>query len=102
MVDPTSVAGAGRAGVAGYVPPGSTSSAPGTGGFAEVLRNSIDEVARLQQDASQAVEDLASGRTEDLTGVITAVEKADIAFKTLLAIRTKLMDAYEEIKSIPL
>lgn len=76
--------------------------AAGAGGasFADVLRNSIEEVTRLQQDASKAVEDLATNRTEDVTGVLTAVEKSDLAFKTLLAIRSKLMDAYEEIKSI--
>src|SRR5688500_16240690 len=67
--------------------------------FADTLKNSINEVARLQQDASQAVESLASGRTEDVTGVMTAMEKADLAFKTLLAVRAKLMDAYEEIKN---
>ena len=68
--------------------------------FADVLKDSIGEVSRLQQDASQAVENLATGRTEDVTGVMTAMEKSDLAFKTLLAIRAKLMDAYEEIKSI--
>ena len=66
----------------------------------DTLKNSIDEVSRLQQDASQAVQDLATGKTEDVTGVMTAMEKSDIAFKTLLAIRAKLMDAYEEIKGI--
>jgi flagellar hook-basal body complex protein FliE len=54
----------------------------------------------LQQDASQAVEDLATGKTENVTGVMTAMEKSDLAFKTLLAIRSKLMEAYEEIKGI--
>ncbi len=68
--------------------------------FADTLKNSIDEVSRLQQDASKAVEDLATGKTQDVTGVMTAMEKSDLAFKTLLAIRTKLMDAYEEIKGI--
>jgi flagellar hook-basal body complex protein FliE len=65
-----------------------------------VLKNSIEEVSRLQQDASKAVEDLATGKTENVNGVMTAMEKADIAFKTLLAIRAKLMDAYEEVKGI--
>jgi flagellar hook-basal body complex protein FliE len=74
--------------------------AAGGTGFAEVLKNSIDEVSRLQQDASQAVQNLATGRTEDVTGVMTAMEKSELAFKTLLAIRAKLMDAYEEIKNI--
>ncbi len=75
-------------------------AAPGGTSFAEVLKDSIGEVSRLQQDATKAVEDLATGRTEDVTGVMTAMEKSDLAFKTLLAIRAKLMDAYEEIKSI--
>jgi flagellar hook-basal body complex protein FliE len=64
------------------------------------LKNSIDEVSRLQQDASTAVQNLTTGKSEDVTGVMTAVEKSDLAFKTLLAIRAKLMDAYDEIKGI--
>jgi flagellar hook-basal body complex protein FliE len=86
----------------GGVAPSKIGGAGGAGAssFADTLKNSINEVSKLQQDASQAVEDLATGRTENVTGVMTAMEKADIAFKTLLAIRGKLMDAYEEIKNI--
>ena len=89
----------GAAGSSGGV---SNTAAGGTGGasFADALKNSINEVSRLQQDASQAVQDLATGKNEDVTGVMTAMEKSDMAFKTLLAIRAKLMDAYEEIKGI--
>lgn len=87
--------------VAGISP--ATTRATGTAGgasFSDVLKNSIDEVSRMQQDASKAVEDLATGKSEDVTGVMTAMEKSDLAFKTLLAIRAKLMDAYDEIKGI--
>ena len=83
-------------------------SAPGKVGgstgasFADSLKGSIDEVNRLQQDASKAIEDAITGKSENVTGVMTAVEKSDLAFKTLLAIRSKLMDAYEEIKNIPI
>ena len=79
---------------------GGAGSAPGSASFSDTLKKSIDEVTRLQQDASKAVEDLATGKSEDVTGVMTAMEKADLAFKTLLAIRSKLMDAYEEIKQV--
>ena len=86
---------------------GQGESAPGKGGgsvsgsaFSDVLKKNIDEVSRLQQDASKAVDDLATGQTQNVSGVMTAVEKADLAFKTLLAIRSKLLDAYDEIKSI--
>ena len=78
---------------------GGAGSAKGSS-FSDVLKNSIDEVSRLQQDASQAVEALMTKKTENVTGVMTAMEKSELAFKTLLAIRSKLMDAYEEIKSI--
>ena len=81
---------------------GGAGSAQGGASFSDMLKNSIDEVSRLQQDASQAVADLATGKTEDVTGVMTAMEKSDLAFKTLLAIRAKLMDAYEEIKNMPI
>jgi len=77
-------------------------SEAGGSSFADVLKGSIDEVSKLQQDASQAVADLATGKTEDVTGVMTAMEKSDVAFKTLLSIRAKLMEAYEEIKSMPI
>ena len=89
----------------GGASPASSGGAGGAGSaqgpsFSDMLKNSIDEVSRLQQDASKAVEDLMTKKTEDVTGVMTAMEKSDLAFKTLLAIRSKLMDAYEEIKSI--
>src|SRR5580700_3918878 len=78
----------------------SSSGAAPASSFSDVLKKSIDEVSRLQQDASSAVDAVATGKSESVTGVMSAVEKADLAFKTLLAIRSKLMDAYEEIKQI--
>jgi len=86
----------------GAVTPRGGTAAPGAGssGFADALKSSIDEVSRLQQDASKAVEGLTTGKTDDVTGVMTAVEKSDLAFQTLLAIRSKLMEAYDEIKNI--
>jgi flagellar hook-basal body complex protein FliE len=77
-------------------------SSTGTSSFADALKGQIDEVSRLQQDATKAVEDLSTGKSDDVTGVMTAMEKSDLAFKTLLAIRSKLMDAYDEVKNIPL
>ena len=96
------VNGVNNLGIGAVGPAGGAKAAGPTSGasFADTLKNSIQEVSKLQQDASKAVEDLATGKTEDVTGVMTAMEKSDLAFKTLLAIRAKLMDAYEEIKNI--
>lgn len=90
----------GRIAGGGLPSPAGGAGASSGSGFADALKSSIDEVSRLQQDASTAVQNLTTGKNEDVTGVMTAVEKSDLAFKTLLAIRSKLMDAYDEIKGI--
>ena len=74
----------------------------GTGGesFKDMLVRSLDEVNRLQQDANVAFERLATGRTQNVTEVLSAVQKADLAFKTLMQIRNKLIDAYDEIRQM--
>lgn len=92
--------GIGSSGGIGGAAGGSSASSTGETSFADVLKKSIDEVSKLQEDASKAVDDIATGQTQNVSGVMTAVEKADLAFKTLLTIRAKLMDAYDEIKGI--
>jgi flagellar hook-basal body complex protein FliE len=96
---PGSIGGVGNVGPVAPSP-GNAGGAPTGTSFADTLKNSIDEVSRLQQDATKAVDELATGKSDNFTGVMGAVEKADMAFKTLLAIRSKLMDAYDEIKGI--
>lgn len=72
------------------------------GQFADTLQGYLKEVNQLQSDASKSVQGLVTGQSDDLSGVMSAMEKSDVAFKTLLAIRAKLMDAYEEIKNMPI
>lgn len=89
--------------------PGADRSAAGTGSadgpsferdfLAEVARQ-IDEVNRLQGDADLAAEDLVAGRRSDVEGVMIATQKADTAFRMLLAVRNRMMEAYEEVKQI--
>lgn len=84
------------------LPGAKPTAAPQGKSFSDVLQGSLDEVTRLQQDASEAVQKLATGQTDDLAGVMTAMEKSSLAFKTLLTIRAKLMEAYDQIRQIPL
>jgi flagellar hook-basal body complex protein FliE len=74
----------------------------GASQFGDTFKKYLDEVNQLQQDASQAVQDNATGVSDNLDGVMVAMEKSDLAFKTLMAIRTKLLDAYEELKNMPI
>lgn len=65
--------------------------------FKNILENSINEVNKYQKEASDAVTDLASGKSDDLSKVMIAVKKSDVAFTALMETRNKLVDAYNEI-----
>ena len=69
-------------------------------GFKSLLEEQLAQVNELQRDAKEGVEDIMAGRRDDLEGVILATQKADTAFRMLLQIRNKMMDAYEEVKQI--
>lgn len=65
--------------------------------FGEFLQASISQVNNLQVEANTAMEKLASGESQNLHETLLAVEKADIAFRTMNQVRTKVIDAYREI-----
>ncbi|MGC4003557.1 MAG: flagellar hook-basal body complex protein FliE [Pirellulales bacterium] len=68
--------------------------------FGETLSKSLGEVNALQQDADKAVESLFTGGDANPAEVLTAVQKADLAFRTMMQIRNKLVQAYDEMKNI--
>ena len=80
------------------VPKGESSQA--TASFKDVLLRSIHEVNAMQQDADRAVEQLATGGDVTTAEVLTAVQKADIAFRMMMQIRNKVVQAYQEIQNI--
>lgn len=71
-----------------------------TKSFGKFLEDSLNQVNGLQNDANLAVEQLASGQSKNLHETLLAVEKADIAFKTMNQVRLKVIDAYKEIMKI--
>ncbi len=68
--------------------------------FREELMRQIGEVSKLQQEASGATQDVLTGKRNDVEAVVLAAQKADSAFKMLLAVRNKVMDAYDEVKQM--
>jgi flagellar hook-basal body complex protein FliE len=106
MGDPLGlVNGLGHAGGAGGAHAAGPAAPEGPGGgsktsFKKVLMENIEQVNRLQQDAEKAIEDLYSGRRDDVDGVLIAKQKADMAFQLLLQVRNKMVDAYDEIRQM--
>ncbi len=70
------------------------------GSFKNLLIDSIKDVNSMQQQAAQAVETLMTGGEADPAEVLTAVQKADLAFRLTMQMRNKMMQVYQEIKDI--
>jgi flagellar hook-basal body complex protein FliE len=68
--------------------------------FKNMLVESFDQVNSMQQEADQAVEGLMTGQDVNPAEVLTAVQKADIAFKMMMQVRNKLVAAYQEVQNI--
>jgi flagellar hook-basal body complex protein FliE len=68
--------------------------------FKQQLLDSIDQVNSMQAQANRAVEDLAGGEDVNPAEVLTAVQKADLAFRMMMQIRNKLVQAYQEVKDL--
>ena len=68
--------------------------------FGAVLKAEMARANELQEAAQVAAEDFAAGRRDDIESVLFAARKADTAFKMLLQVRNKVLEAYEEVKQL--
>ena len=68
--------------------------------FKDMLMKSLNEVNNMQQDADTTLENYVTGKTRNVGEVISASQKATMAFSMLVQIRNKLQDAYDEVKNL--
>lgn len=61
--------------------------------FGEILR----QMLRTEGTAQHAVEQYATGKSQNLHETMIALEKADISFSLLVSVRNKLLEAYREV-----
>jgi flagellar hook-basal body complex protein FliE len=82
------------------LPPPAIGGQAGGPSFKDVLFDSIQQVNTMQLEADHAVETLFTGGEVNPAEVLTAVQKADLAFRLTMQMRNKLMEVYQEIKDI--
>ncbi|MEW6269007.1 MAG: flagellar hook-basal body complex protein FliE [Thermodesulfobacteriota bacterium] len=73
---------------------------PAERGFAAVLEDSLSEVNRLQQKADASISALATGGKASLHETMIAMEEASVAFKLMMQVRNKIVEAYQEVMRI--
>lgn len=82
---------------------GETAAASQTaeGGFANLLKQSIERVNEAQQSASKLTQAFESGdRQADLAEVMVALQKASISFQAMSQVRNKLVSAYQDVMNM--
>ena len=75
-------------------------ASPTNSTFKDLLLEGLDRVNQMQLDADQAVEQLFSGEDVNPAEVLTAVQKTDMAFRLMIQIRNKLVEAYQQVQDI--
>ncbi len=69
----------------------------GQGGFGDMLASSLDNLTGLQRDAAASARALADGTATDVSEVVMAVERARLSMQLAAQVRTKGVEALQEI-----
>lgn len=64
--------------------------------FGQIVRQAVGHVDQEQQQVAMSVQDLLTGRNQDILPVVTEVAKADMSFKLLMGVRNKVIEAYKQ------
>lgn len=65
--------------------------------FGEYLVDALKETNALQNEAERQKALLAAGRIDDVSQVVVAAQKAEIALQLTLQLRNRAVSAYQEI-----
>ncbi len=89
-----------------YTPLGKQASsikpAPAEKGFLDLIRKEIKAVDHDQKAMAQKLMAVATGQDPDLVGLTLTATKAELSFKLLLQVRSKILQAYQEIMRMQL
>lgn len=74
--------------------------APKESPFANKLESAIASVDNQQHAADSALQELGSGDNASLHGSMVALTEAEIALRTMVSVRDKVVNAYETIMNM--
>jgi flagellar hook-basal body complex protein FliE len=65
--------------------------------FADLLSNKVEGINAKQNEASGLMEDLATGKTDDVAQTMMRIQEANLDLKLATQVRNKVIDAYQEV-----
>ena len=70
--------------------------------FASLLGQSLKGAVQTGQQAEAQATAAVGGSSADLTQVVTAVSRAELALQTTVAVRDRVLQAYQDIIKMPI
>ena len=68
-----------------------------TRSFGDTMNDFLESVNESKKEASQSVADVIEGRSDNMAQAMVKMEESKISFELMIEIRTKLLEAYQEI-----
>ena len=72
----------------------------GNASFEDLLSSSMKQVNALQLEADDMIHKLALGDVDDISEVVLASSRAEVALKMFMELRNKFVDAYQQLSRI--
>jgi len=68
--------------------------------FSNILKKSIEDVNNTQVKAYDAMNDIATGKVENLQEAVQKIEEAELSLKLGLEVKNKALGAYKQIMAM--
>ena len=82
--------------------PSSGKAAAGSGNaFGGALTESLGKLDEMHLSADMQAQELATGKTDDVASVVSAVERASLAMQLAVQVRNKAVESYHELFRMP-
>lgn len=93
--------------IAGFLPPGGVDAAAtrgttGTVPFAQLVSDGLGSVNRQMVGSQQDLQRLALGDVQNLHQIMIQLEESRISFQLMMQVRTRLLEAYQDVMKMPI
>ena len=69
--------------------------------FSDTIEDFLEAVNEDSKEANKAVQDVINHKSDNIAEAMSKLEEANLSFNLMLKIRNKVLDAYNEIKNMP-
>ena len=101
-INPANAAAAYKSAARAAMPSGQASPAEGGESFGSMVEKAAKDALSTAKGAETLGIKAAAGANVELTDVVTAVSNAEVTLQTVVAVRDKVIAAYQDIMRMPI